>query len=495
VVGHPAPEEEATQAVTWWQDAVLYQVYVRSFADSNGDGIGDLPGLTGRLDYLEWLGVDALWLNPTFPSPNEDWGYDVADYCGVHPDFGTLEDLDRLVAEAGRRGIRILLDLVPNHTSDRHPWFLGEHRDWYVWADEPTNWRAVFGGSAWEWDEQEGRYYLHSFLPEMPDLNWHVPAVREEFDRILRFWFDRGIAGFRIDVVHRTVKDLRLQDTAGRGRVERFPPTDMPGTHELIQSWRRLADGYDPPRLLVGETYVRDVLEMASFYGAQADELQLAFNFPFVHASLGAAGLRRIVELTEQALPRAAWPVWTLSNHDHVRFPTRLCDGDERKIRCALLLLLTLRGTPVLYYGDELGLEEGPAPDPPLDRARPPRDGCRTPMPWDGGPPAVTWLPHGDLSRNVEAERRDGGSMLTLCRDLIALRREFAGEPYETLPAGPGVWAWRRGAVTVAVNLSQRAAHVRHVDGVVRIATDRSRDGERVSGRLGLEPWSGAVVG
>ncbi|MEX1358160.1 MAG: alpha-amylase family glycosyl hydrolase [Gaiellaceae bacterium] len=481
--------------MTWWREAVLYQVYVRSFADSNGDGIGDLPGLTGRLDYLEWLGVDALWLNPTFPSPNEDWGYDVADYCGVHPDFGTLDDLDRLVAEAGPRGIRILLDLVPNHTSDQHPWFLGEHRDWYVWTDEPTNWRAVFGGSAWEWDEREGRYYLHSFLPEMPDLNWRVPAVREEFDRILRFWFDRGIAGFRIDVVHRTVKDLRLRDVAGRGRVERFPPTDISGTHELIRSWRRLADGYESPRLLVGETYVLDVGEMASFYGADADELQLAFNFPFVHATLSAAGLRRIVELTEQALPDVAWPVWTLSNHDHVRFPTRLCGGDERKIRCALLLLLTLRGTPVLYYGDELGLEQGPSAEPPLDGARPPRDACRTPMPWDEEPPAITWLPHGDLSRNVAAERADAGSMLTLCRDLIALRRGFAGEPYETLPAGPGVWAWRRGRVTVAVNLSERTARVRHVEGDVRVATDRSRDGERVSGILRLEPWSGAVVG
>ncbi len=281
--------------MTWWRDAVLYQVYLRSFADSNGDGIGDLPGLTSRLDYLEWLGVDAVWLNPTFPSPNEDWGYDVSDYLGVHPDFGTPEDLARLVAEAGRRGIRILLDLVPNHTSDRHPWFLGEHRDWYVWTDWPTNWRSVFGGSAWQWDVREGRYYLHSFLPQMPDLNWHAPGVPDEFDRILRFWFDRGIAGFRIDVVHRTVKDARLRDAAGRGRVARFPPTDVRGTHELIRRWRRLADGYDPPRLLVGETYVLDVLEIASFYGADADELQLAFNFPFLHASLNAAGLRRVV--------------------------------------------------------------------------------------------------------------------------------------------------------------------------------------------------------
>jgi alpha-glucosidase len=431
--------------VTWWKDGVLYQVYPRSFADSDGDGNGDLPGLIERLDYLEWLGVDGIWLSPTFPSPNEDWGYDVADYRGVHPDFGRLDDVDRLIAEAGRRGISVLLDLVPGHTSDRHPWFLGDHRDWYIWADRPTNWRSVFGGSAWQPDEREGRYYLHSFLPEMPDLNWHVPTVRDEFDEILRFWFDRGIAGFRIDVVHRTVKDVRLRDAAGRGRVERFPPIDLEGTHEVIRRWRGLADGYDPGRLLVGETYVLDVVEMAAFYGAGDDELHLAFNFPFLHASLSASALRRVVELTEQALPEAAWPVWTLSNHDHSRFPTRWCGGDERKVRCALLVLLMLRGTPVLYYGDELGLEDGPAPEPPLDRARPPRDACRTPMPWTSKPPARSWLPPGDLSRNAEDQRLDPGSVLHLCRALIALRREFAGEPYETLPTPPGVAEGRGG--------------------------------------------------
>ena len=489
----PAPTEEI--ALSWWQDAVLYQIYPRSFADSNGDGIGDLGGIVDRLDYLEWLGVDGLWLNPTFPSPNADWGYDVADYTAVHPDFGTLDDLDRLVAEAGRRGIRVLLDLVPNHTSIRHPWFEGEHRDWYVWADRPTNWRSVFGGSAWEWEERESRYYLHSFLREMPDLNWQVAAVREEFERILRFWFDRGIAGFRIDVVHRTVKDLRLRDATSRGRVARFPPTDVEGTHELIRSWRALADSYEPQRMLVGETYVLDVAEMAAFYGAANDELNLAFNFEFLFSALAAAPMRRAVERTEQALPATAWPVWTGSNHDVVRFPTRWCDGDERKARCALLVLLGLRGTPFLYYGDELGMEQAEALDPPLDPARPPRDGCRTPMPWDGRTPAITWLPSGDLSRNVEAQRGVLGSTLELCRALIALRREFAAEPYETLRSPPGSWAWRRGPFSVAVNLSARALTVPTVEGSVRLSTDRSRDGEATPGRLRLEPWSGVVVG
>jgi alpha-glucosidase len=481
----------------WWRDGVLYQVYPRSFADSNGDGIGDLPGIVERLDHLEWLGVDGVWLNPTFPSPNVDFGYDVADYTGVHPDLGTLDDLDRLVAEAGKRGIRVLLDLVPNHTSKRHPWFQAEHRDWYVWTDRPTNWRSVFGGSAWDWDEREARYYLHSFHREMPDLDWWVPEVREEFDRILRFWFDRGIAGFRIDVAHRTVRSPSLRDAVGRGRRARIPPVDLPETHAVMRRWRALADSYDPQRLLLGETYVLDVQEMATFYGAAADELHLAFNFPFVFAGLGAAALRRVVEKTEEALPGAAWPVWTLSNHDVVRFPSRWCDGDERKMRCALLVLLTLRGTPVLYYGDEIGMSQVPVPEP-LDPAPSRRDGCRTPMQWSGEEGGGftragvrPWLPFGDLSRNVEAQKGDRGSTLHLCRDLIGLRLRGA---YETLPTGPGAWAWRRGdSHIVAVNLSERAAHVR-VEGVVAIGTDRTRDGERVAGRLRLAPWEGVVI-
>jgi glycosidase len=484
-----------TAGASWWRDAVVYQVYIRSFADANGDGVGDIAGIRSRLDYLRDLGVDALWINPWYPSPMADGGYDVADYCAVDPRFGSLADADALLAEAHALGLRVITDLVANHTSEQHPWFVGEHRDWYVWADRPTNWRSVFGGSAWEWDEREQRYYLHSFLREMPDLDWNVRAVREEFERVLRFWFDRGIAGFRIDVVHRTVKDVRLRDAVSRGRVARFPPTDVEGTHDLIRSWRTLADSYDRRRLLVGETYVLEVAEMASFYGAGDDELHLAFNFAFLHSPLSAAAMRKVVELTETALPEVAWPVWTLSNHDHVRFPTRLCDGDERKLRCALLVMLALRGTPVLYYGDELGMADGPVPDPPRDPARPPRDGCRTPMPWEARAPAITWLPHGDLSRNVEEQRVDLGSPLQLCRELIRLRREFAAERYETLPSPPGTWAWRRGGFTIAVNLSGRAAHVADVTGSVRLSTDRSRDGEQVSERLRLEPWTGVVVG
>jgi alpha-glucosidase len=487
----------------WWREGVLYQIYPRSFADSDGDGIGDLAGIVSRLPYLEWLGVDGIWLNPTMPSPNADWGYDVADYCGVHPDLGTLDDFDRLVAEARARGIRIVLDLVPAHTSDRHPWFLesrsardARRRNWYLWADggadgsPPNDWESSFGGPAWTFDERTEQYYLHQFLAQQPDLNWHTGAVREAFDEILAFWFDRGVAGFRIDVAHQIVKDL---DT----RV------DVAETHAVLGRWRRLADAREPRRVLLGETYVLSLEDMAAFYGTGEDELDLAFNFPFLLAPFEAAALRDIVETTERLVPPAAWPVWALSNHDHARFPTRWCDGDERRARCALVILLALRGTPVLYYGDELGMEETAIP-PDRDRDAAGRDGARTPMQWSAGPgagftapEATPWLPLGDSERrNVEAARADPASILHLCRDLVALRREFVHAPYRSLAAPPGVWAWTRGERFVAaVNLGERDARMEGVEGTIRLATERARDGERVAGRLALAPAEGVVVG
>ena len=503
---------------TWWRDGVLYQIYPRSFADASGDGVGDIAGIVSRLDYLEWLGVAGIWLNPTMPSPNLDWGYDVADYCDVHPDLGTLGDLDRLVAEADRRGLRVVLDLVPNHTSDRHPWFIdarssrtSAHRDWYFWRDPrpdgspPNNWRSNFGGgSAWELDARTGQLYLHHFLRQQPDLDWWSEGVRDAFDEIQRFWFDRGIAGFRIDVVSELVKLRDLPDDVDPGEFARH--ADAEETHRVLRRWRALADGYQPRRILIGETWVMDAENLASFYGTGTDELHLAFNFPFMFASLDAAELRTVVEQAEAALPPEAWPVWTGSNHDFVRFPTRWCGGDERKVRCALLVLLTLRGTPLLYYGDELGMEQvevtGGAARDAADR----RDGARTPMQWSGergagftSAGAEPWLPFGDYAeRNVEAQRDDPGSHLSLVRDLIALRREhpeLRSGSYESLPRAPGSWAWRRGdAITVAVNLSGAEVGLEGVEGRVAISTDRSRDGDPVDGRLRLGPWSGAIV-
>ena len=510
----------------WWQRAVVLQIYPRSYQDSDGDGVGDLRGLRSRLEYLEWLGVDALWLSPTFPSPNVDWGYDVADYRGVHPELGTLEDMDALLAEAEARGIRVLLDLVPNHTSEQHPWFRGEHRDWYVWADPapdggpPNNWRSVFGGSAWEWSEPDGRFYLHNFLPSMPDLDWWNEGVRAEFEDILRFWFDRGVAGFRIDVAHGLVHDRQLRDNSpaepgDSATLQRMGQRldrslNQPEVHDVYRAWRRLADGYEPSRALLGETYVMELERLASFYGTGRDELHLAFNFTFLHADLDADVLRDCVERTEAALPDGAWPVWTSSNHDVERFPSRWADGDEGRARVALLMLLTLRGTPVLYYGDELLLPNVEVPDEAL---RDPvaatvgpehgRDGERTPMPWEPGPAygfttGEPWLPTGDRDGLTVAEQRvDPGSALSLARDLIALRRsreDLVSGGYATIPSPPATWAWRRGERTgVALNLGDGPADV-EVAGTVLLGTRRERDGERVDGTLTLEPGEGVVL-
>jgi alpha-glucosidase len=485
-------------SLTWWRDGVLYQVYPRSFGDANGDGIGDLAGITAKLDYLQWLGVAGIWLNPINPSPNIDWGYDVADYTDVHSDLGSLADVDRLVAEAGRRGIRVLLDLVPNHTSNQHPWFR-ERPDFYVWADAvPNNWQAIFGGgSAWALDPTRGRYYLHNFAKEQPDLDWWNPEVRAEFEHILRFWLDRGIAGFRIDVAHGLVKDRKLRDEVGSDRIHSM---NRPETHEVYRSWRRLADAYEPPRVLLGEVYVLDIPTWAGYYGSGSDELNLAFNFALVHADLDAEQMRSIVARTEAVLPPGAWPCWIGSNHDVGRFTTRWCGGNEALARCALLMLVTLRGTPSLYYGDELALPDGNVPpDRVRDVAVPSRDPCRTSMPWtrEGGW-ENPWLPLEDTSRNVEDQRADRGSTLHFTRDLIALRKELAdlrSGPYLELPAPQGAWAWRRGdGVVVAINFGTDSAEFDDVEGSIALATDRDREAEPVGGRLHLAPAEGAVV-
>jgi len=522
----------------WWRDGVLYQIYPRSFGDSDGDGIGDLRGITARLDHLEWLGVDGIWLNPTFPSPNDDWGYDVSDYKGVHPDLGTLEDLDELIEQAGRRGIRVLLDLVPNHTSDRHAWFQdalsgrdARHRDFYVWADPapgggpPNNWISNFGGSAWTMHEPTGQYYLNQFLPTQPDLNWWSEELREAIDDVLGFWFDRGVAGFRIDVCHAIVKDRELRDDPLPGPddhphivkrgLKQVYSMNRPELHDVLRRWRALAaarDGDEP--VLVGETYVLDLEQLIPFYGLGEDELHLAFNFLFFHCDLDPAQMRPIVEGVERMLPEGAWPVWTGSNHDGKRLATRWAGGDPARTRAALLILLGLRGTPFLYYGDEIGLPDTPldpadALDPVAARLGDPeenRDVCRTPMQWAAAPGggftpdgARPWLPFGDLAaHNVEAQRDDPGSILHLVRDLIALRRsrpDLREGGYETLPAPEGAWAWRRGSGTaVAVNLGASPVSVDGLAGRVLIGTVRSRDGSSVSGALELAPGEGVVV-
>jgi alpha-glucosidase len=507
----------------WWRDGLLYQVYPRSFADSDGDGVGDLRGITARLEYLEWLGVDGLWLNPTFPSPNADWGFDVADYRGVHPELGTLDDLDELVARAGERGIRVLLDLVPNHTSDEHPWFR-ERREFYVWregrdGEPPNNWKSLFGGPAWTRDEATGEWYLHNFDPKQPDLDWWNEEVRAEFDDILRYWLDRGIAGFRIDVAHGIVKDRELRDNpeATEEDAEHYrelgqrPVFSMnrPEVHDVLRRWRKVSDPY--AGVLVGETYVHDVETLARFYGDGVDELHLAFNFVFLLAEFDAATLAPIVAETEALLPERAWPVWTLGNHDLTRFATRWAGGDPGLARCALMLLLTLRGTPVLYYGDELAMPQAQIPpervvDP--EAARDPdsgRDGARTPMPWSAEPGAgfttpgaEPWLPFGPLAGvDVATQRSDPGSALNLTRDLIGLRRaeeDLRTGAYAEVAAEGGLWAYRRGdGFLVALNLGADVASM-PADGTIAIGTHRQRDSEAIAGSLLLAPGEGAVL-
>jgi alpha-glucosidase len=522
----------------WWRAAVFYQIYPRSWADSNADGVGDLKGVTERLDYLEWLGIDAIWLNPIMPSPNADWGYDISDYCGVHPDLGSIDDLKRLVEEAADRGIRVLLDLVPNHTSNLHPWFVdsssskaSRRRDWYVWADPkpngspPNNWASLLGGGpAWSLDPKTAQYYLHLFLPEQPDLNWWNPEVRDAFDHILEFWFNNGIAGFRIDVAHGLIHDEKLRDNPPIGpsdhpEISRHGQRlaysmNRPEVHEILAHWRSLCERFDSPRILVGETYIFDLSEMARFYGTGADELNLAFNFPFVFSSLDPGTLSAIVENTEALFDGRHWPAWTASNHDVGRFATRWCRDDPDATRCVLMMLLTLRGTPFLYYGDEIGMTNARVPrqrlrDPaalaqwPMNTGR---DPCRTPMPWSGGagagftePGVEPWLPFGDVGAcNVEDQRTDRSSNLNLCRDMIMLRRQYrdlVDGDYRSLAAPEGVWGWMRGdQFSVFLNLSNASKACLAVTGRVAVGTHRDRDGELLSGRLDIDPWEGVIV-
>jgi alpha-glucosidase len=519
----------------WWHGSVLYQLYVRSWRDSNGDGYGDIPGIIERLDHLSWLGVDGLWLSPTMPSPDEDWGYDVSDYTGVHPELGTSDDLDALIAAAASRGIRVLLDLVPNHTSSAHPWFVdaasardSAHRDYYVWADAapgggpPNNWLDDTGHPAWQWDATTGQYYLHNFLAGQPDLNWWLPAVHAEFRDILEYWFDRGVAGIRIDVAHGLYKDAELRDNPplppgsseldGRYGYQRLYSANRPETHGVYRDWRRMADSYSPPRLLLGETWVGEAARIASFYGNN-DELQLAFNFPFAFAPFQMPDIAQVVSDTLAALPPGACPVWMGSNHDIGRFPSRWGHGDERLTRLALLMLLTLPGTAVLYYGDEIGMTDVDVP-PELQRdpmtrgtvnPRGNRDRGRTPMRWDDSagagftaPGVRPWLPLPPSSTpNVAAQRADSGSTLWFCRQLIAMRQAEIGAQlaeFELLPGPAGLLAYRVGELVVAANLSDDPAPLPAQAGQLVLDTTGAPERLTVQRPATLQPWQGIVA-
>lgn len=447
----PAPE------APWWQRGVIYQIYPLSFADQNGDGLGDLNGIRARLEHLVWLGVDALWISPIYPSPLADFGYDVSDYCDVDPRFGTLAEFDALLAQAHQLGLRVILDFIPNHSSDQHPWFVeskslraSARRDWYIWRDPgpdggpPNNWLSEFGGPAWTFDERTGQYYYHAFLKQQPDLNWRNPAVQNAMFDVLRFWLNRGVDGFRIDAIHHLFKDERLRDNpnnpdfrAGmspRRRHLRQFTTDLPDVQDAVREMRRLIAPFGD-RVLIGEAWLPFERLMA-YYGAQLDGFHLPFNFHLIGTRWEATALRELVDAYEALLPVGAWPNWVLGNHDRSRLASRL---GAAQARVAAVLLCTLRGTPTLYYGDEIGMCDVPIPPDavrdPYERNVPGlglgRDPERTPMQWSNAPyagfsSARPWLPIAadHATNNVEAQKRDPASLLSLYRLLLGLRRE-----------------------------------------------------------------------
>ena len=441
----------------WWREAVIYQIYPRSFQDTNGDGVGDLAGVIRRLEYLAELGVDAIWLSPIYPSPMADYGYDVSDYRDVDPVFGDLKTLEALIAEAHRRGMKVILDYVPNHTSDRHPFFqesrssrAAPKRDWYVWREPaaggapPNNWISQFGGPAWTRDATTGQYYYHAFLPEQPDLNWRRPDVRREMLDVLRFWLDLGIDGFRVDALSALYEDESLRDNppnpawtpAMQDSKRQLPvhTADLPEVHEAVAAMRATLDAY-PGRVLIGELYL-PIPDLVLYYGKDGKGAHLPFNFHLILAAWTAASIASLVEAYEAALPPGAWPNWVLGNHDQKRIAARL---GPAQARVAAMLLLTLRGTPTLYSGDEIGIPAVPIPAEavrdPVESREPGlgRDPARTPMAWDSSPhagfsSAKPWLPlHADwATRNVGVMSADAHSILTLHRRLIALRRQRA---------------------------------------------------------------------
>jgi len=477
---------------------VIYQIYPRSFQDTNADGIGDLKGIERRLDYLASLGVDAIWISPIYPSPMADFGYDVADYCDVDARFGVLADFDSLLAQAHARGLRIILDFVPNHTSERHPWFVASctardhpRRDWYIWRDPapdggpPNNWISDFGGSAWEWDKATGQYYYHAFLKEQPDLNWRHPEVQAAMYDVMRFWFDRGVDGLRIDVLWHLIKAADFPDNPpnpayrpGMGemhRVLQLHSTDQPEVHAIAADMRAVADRYGAggrgERVLIGEIYL-PVERLLHYYGRERVEVHLPLNFQLIDAPWQARSLATLIADYEAALPPGAWPNWVLGNHDRSRVATK---RGEAQARIAAMLLLTLRGTPTLYYGDELGLSDVAIPpaevQDPRELREPGlalgRDPVRTPMPWDGSgnagfTTARPWLPlHADWPiRNVARMAEEPHSILTLHRRLLAVRRAhpaLAIGDFGLLDSEGDVLAYERrhgaGRLIVALNL------------------------------------------
>jgi alpha-glucosidase len=512
----------------WWQHSVIYEVYPRSFQDSNGDGIGDLNGIVRRLDYLVELGVDAIWISPIFPSPMADFGYDITNYCDIDPIFGTLADFDFLLEESQRRGLKVILDFVPNHTSDQHPWFLESRsslenpkRSWYLWRAQPNNWLSNFGGSGWEFDDVTRQYYFHSFLKQQPDLNWRNPEVKEAMLDALRFWLRRGADGFRVDVMWLLVKDDQFRNNPpnpgyrpGQPSSHRLLPvynSDQLETHDLVAQMRAVLDEF-PGRVLIGEIYL-PVQQLMSYYGADLKGAQLPFNFQLLQCAWSAEALAQSILNYYGALPAGAWPNWVLGNHDQPRIATRI---GARQAHVAAMLLLTLPGTLTLYYGEELGMTNVQIPpeqvQDPAEKNEPGlgqgRDPERTPMLWDASPSAgfttgSPWLPLGDnhAAINVESLKRDQTSILHLYRRLINLRRTcptLVDGKLQFVMADQRLLSFQRVGekerFLVLLNLGYDSVRIQLEDGTVLISTSLDRVAQSVHGSLDLRAAEGIVL-
>ncbi|MGE5368010.1 MAG: alpha-amylase family glycosyl hydrolase [Chloroflexota bacterium] len=525
-------------SMVWWKTAVVYHIYPRSFQDSDDDGVGDLKGARERLDYLAWLGVDAIWLSPFYKSPMKDFGYDVSDYCDVDPLFGSIACFDALLTQAHARGLKVILDFVPNHTSSLHPWFLSSRRsrddpkrDWYIWRDPapgsgpPNNWVSHFGGSGWTFDEKTQQYYYHAFLEEQPDLNWRNAEVRDAMHAALRFWLRRGVDGFRIDVASHLIKDAAFRDNPpnpqydGRGpdiqRLTQIYSSDQPEVQEIIAGLRQVVEEFGEDRLLIGELYL-PVDRLVRYYGEDLRGLHLPFNFQLLDARWSADEIRRVIENYEAALPEGAWPNWVLSNHDRPRVAARV---GEAQARIAAMLILTLRGTPTLYYGDEIGLGNVPvSPDRIRDtwalRESGPgvgRDPSRTPMQWDEGPFAgfssrEPWLPLSPdhTSRNVSVMCADKSSILLLVRELLHYRRKHESLKqggWRPLGSDDDVLSYERAfggeRIVVLLNFSNAPRRVQGLgleSAEISLSTHADRQGERAGEVVTLRPAEGLIL-
>jgi len=537
----------AADSFAWWQTGVVYQIYPRSFKDSSGDGIGDLQGIIDQLDYLNdgtpnSLGVDAIWISPIYPSPMADFGYDISNYIDIHPMFGNLDTFDCLLTEAHRRGMRVILDYVPNHTSDEHPWFVESRssrdnpkRNWYIWRNArpggspPNNWGNAFGGSAWTWDDTTEQYYLHLFHAKQPDLNWRNPEVQQAMLNVLRFWFDRGVDGFRVDVAGAMIKDERLRDNPYRsgahqerpnfiwGMQEHVYDLDRPEVHSLIREFRRIADSYEDKRVLIGEVWFRPISRWVRYYGEKLEGFHLPFNFGLLQQPWLASAMRAAINEMEEAIPAGAWPNNVLGNHDSTRLATRF--GREA-IRPAAMMLLTLRGTPTIYMGEEIGMQNG---DVPLDRLQDPpaliigpeygRDGCRTPFEWTaekfaGFSTVEPWLPvaEGYQDRCVETQKDDPQSVLELYRRLIWYRKTTPAlnrgiyHSYDQVPADCFVYLRELGPERrlIAINFGSRRWELDLSEiadqGQVVMSTKLDRAGTENLSTLALRPYEGVIV-